>query len=323
VNPRRGFPVRAALWIAAAAAAFGAPSALAQTPPTLPAGCGAELISPVSLFASVTATASSITLTFVDPLPAGTSAGNVNFQICYPTTGDTYLARGWNISMTAGGTSTITTFLNSPDHPNVMAETDYWVRIADLYSAANTLWQHIRTPAASDASVSLTLNSAGADNTYHNGDAIEITATFAENVTVTGTPRIPFTIGSTTRHATYARGSGGTALVFSYTVQSTDMDTDGITVAANALERNNGTINTSASTEAALDHGAVAASTSHKVDGGGATISKVEFTNQPTGSTYQTIGTNVEVTVTFDRPVTVTGTPSKATLAMCGRSSSL
>ena len=90
------------------------------------------------------------------------------------------------------------------------------------------------------ASVSLKLNAAGDDDTYHNGDAIEVTATFVESVTVTGTPRIPFTLGTATKHLAYASGSPGTALVFTYTVASGDEDTDGIAIAADALENHGG-----------------------------------------------------------------------------------
>ncbi|MDE2982022.1 MAG: fibronectin type III domain-containing protein [Gemmatimonadota bacterium] len=160
------------------------------------------------------------------------------------------------------------------------------------------------------ASVALSLNSAGDDNTYHNGDTIQVTAAFGESVTVTGTPHIAMTVGSNTRHANYRRGSPGQSLVFSYVVQTADVDPDGIEIAANALALNGGTINltTNTATAANRDHEAVAASTSHKVDGAAASISSVAFTNQPTG-TYRTIGGDIEVTVTFDRPVTVTGTP--------------
>ena len=54
--------------------------------------------------------------------------------------------------------------------------------------------------------------------------AIEVTATFGESVTVSGTPRIAFTLGTETKHLSYASGSPGTALVFSYTVASGDED---------------------------------------------------------------------------------------------------
>ena len=152
------------------------------------------------------------------------------------------------------------------------------------------------------ASVSLALNSAGTDNTYHSGDAIEITATFAESVTVDttdGTPRIPFTLGTATKHATYASGSPRTELVFAYTVAGGDADTDGIEVAADVLELNGGTINLTAdgSTAAALDHAAVAASTSHKVDGDAAS-------SAPAAPSMPTVtkATATSVTVSWTAP---------------------
>ena len=87
---------------------------------------------------------------------------------------------------------------------------------------------------------------AGTDQTYAIGDHIELTATFSENVTVTsdgsatGTPYIPILVGTTTRRAFYNRGSGSTTIVFRYTVaaHATNVDTDGITVAANTLTAN-------------------------------------------------------------------------------------
>ena len=119
-------------------------------------------------------------------------------------------------------------------------------------------------------SVSLALSAADDDDTYAAGDTIEVTATFVESVTVTGTPRIAFTLGTATKHLAYASGSPGTALVFAYTVASGDEDTDCIEIAVNALENHGGStivLTSDTSTAAALDHAAVAASTSHQVDG--------------------------------------------------------
>ena len=42
------------------------------------------------------------------------------------------------------------------------------------------------------------------------------------------------TIGSTSRQADYVSGSGTSALVFRYTVQSGDLDTDGIVASLSA-----------------------------------------------------------------------------------------
>ena len=117
---------------------------------------------------------------------------------------------------------------------------------------------------------------AGADATYAIGDPIEITATFTEAVTVATAgdpvagPRLGFTLGSATKHAVYASGSGTTALVFRYTVAAGDADSDGVAVAANGLALNGGMIADAAGNAAAaaqLEHPAVAAQASHKVDG--------------------------------------------------------
>jgi len=84
---------------------------------------------------------------------------------------------------------------------------------------------------------------AHAAGTYAAGYALSFTVTFSDAVTVdttSGTPSLVLTIGSTTRYATYASGSGSTALVFNYTVEAGDTDTDGIAVGA--LSLNSGTI---------------------------------------------------------------------------------
>ncbi|WP_419858624.1 SwmB domain-containing protein [Candidatus Palauibacter irciniicola] len=214
-------------------------------------------------------------------------------------------ATGGEGSIPSGETHTYTKFGYRDEDPALTAGTDYWVRWVGYGS--NHPWVHIRTTGG--GSVSLALNSAGTDSTYHNGDAIEVTATFGENVTVTGTPQISMTIGSNTRTADYSSGSGGTDLVFSYTVVTADVDNDGIEIAADALALNGGTIKTTVGdTAAAIDHPAVSASTAHKVDGRDAAVSTIEFINKPSGN-YVTIGDSIEVKVTFDRPVTVTGTP--------------
>ena len=112
----------------------------------------------------------------------------------------------------------------------------------------------------------LTLNSAGADNKYVTGNNIDVTAAFGYSVDVTGTPRIALTIGSNTRYATYNSGSGTGNLVFRYTVVAADVDSDGLSIAANALGLNSGTIQDSGDTNAVITHSALAASSNHKVN---------------------------------------------------------
>ena len=85
--------------------------------------------------------------------------------------------------------------------------------------------------------VAITSN-PGLDETYAAGDAIEVTVTFAESVTVDttdGIPQIGLTIGTMPKLAGYASGSGTAALVFTYTVAESDLDTDGVSTGAGSI----------------------------------------------------------------------------------------
>ena len=109
---------------------------------------------------------------------------------------------------------------------------------------------------------------SGQNNTYKLNDVIDVTVTFNDAVTVTGTPQIDLTIGSTVRQADYKSGSTTTQLLFQYTVQADDEDTDGATINANGLKLNGGGIRKKDSTiNADLAHGAQTNQSGHKVDG--------------------------------------------------------
>ena len=89
----------------------------------------------------------------------------------------------------------------------------------------------------SAGAVAITSN-PGPDETYAAGDAIEVTVTFAESMTVDttdGTPQIGLTIGTMPKLAGYANGSGTAALVFSYTVAEGDLDPDGVSTGAGSI----------------------------------------------------------------------------------------
>ena len=138
------------------------------------------------------------------------------------------------------------------------------------WSAGGLIWSdgdtvELKITVSEDAEVALT-SDPGADDTYAIGDAIEATATFGQAVTVTGTPQIEMQVGGETRTADYASGSGSTNLVFSYTVVEGDLDADGVAVELGLIDLNGGTILVG-TTAAGLIHGAVSASTDHKVDG--------------------------------------------------------
>ena len=107
---------------------------------------------------------------------------------------------------------------------------------------------------------------------YRPDERIQVAVTFSEAVTVAGTPQLGLTIGAETRQATYdASQSKGTLLVFTYAVQTTDSDTDGISIPANALNPNGGTISlaSDSTSAAALGHVAVAPDPARKVAGRG------------------------------------------------------
>jgi len=95
---------------------------------------------------------------------------------------------------------------------------------------------------------------------------VSVSATFSEIVTKTGSPQLTLNVGGTNRTATYASGSGGTSLVFQYTIQAGESDADGISIGANALALNSGTIRDAAGNNATLTHSAVSANSSYKVD---------------------------------------------------------
>jgi hypothetical protein len=100
----------------------------------------------------------------------------------------------------------------------------------------------------SPASVT-SLTSTTANGTYTTGAVINITVNFSHRVTVTGTPQLALNSGGT---ATYASGSPGTALVFSYTVASPQYTLALDASSQTALTLNGGTIDAAGNSPATL-----------------------------------------------------------------------
>ena len=86
----------------------------------------------------------------------------------------------------------------------------------------------------------------GADGAWTPGEAVEVTLTFSETVTVdttNGTPAIGLQLnGTAPRAAAYARGSGTGSLVFRYPVAAADGTVSSVIVPPNALLLNGGAI---------------------------------------------------------------------------------
>ena len=125
------------------------------------------------------------------------------------------------------------------------------------------------TPDTTSPTVSsLTITSnPGSDQTYAAGEEIEVTVTFSETVEVEGTPQLRLRVGTRNRTAGYDGGTGTAALVFAYEVAVGDEDTGGVSIEADRIALNGGTIEDEAENAAELVHEAVAPQVGHKVDG--------------------------------------------------------
>ncbi len=118
--------------------------------------------------------------------------------------------------------------------------------------------------------------------TYTSGQNLDFTVNFNENVSVNtggGTPRIAITIGSTTRYAAYITGSGSSALLFRYTLQSGDNDGDGITVGT--LDANAGTLRDAAGNDATLTLNSVGSTTAILVDTAAPSVAEITAVTTP------------------------------------------
>jgi len=151
-----------------------------------------------------------------------------------------------------------------------------------------------------------------ANGTYIAGQNLDFTVNFDENVTVNttgGTPQLAITIGATTRQATYQSGSGSNALLFRYTIQTGDNDSDGIAIGS--LAANGGTVRDAAGNNAMLTLNSVGSTAAVLIDAVAPATTSVTV---PANATY-VAGQNIDFTVNFDENVTVNtvgGTPQLA-----------
>ena len=156
------------------------------------------------------------------------------------------------------------------------------------------------------------VTSTKSDGTYGISEAIDITITFNEAVTVTGTPQLTLETGTTDQVINYASGSSTTTLTFAYTVQQDDASGDLDYVASTSLALNSGTIKDAAGNDATLTLAAPGAAGSLGnakaivIETVKPTISGV--TSSKSDGSY-TVGESISIQINFDEAVTVTGTP--------------
>jgi len=188
-------------------------------------------------------------------------------------------------------------------------------------SSAYTFTLDSSAPAVSSVAITSATDSTGTPitgNTLDTGNVVYVTVTMTQATLVTGTPQLALDIGGTTVQAHYVSGSGSTALVFGYSVQQGLNDGNGISIAANSLALNSGTLADAAGNAAALSHAPVSDNGNYLVsastpDTFPPAVTSIILTSA-TGiqNTILNAGDVVHVTVNMSEPTTVTGTPQLA-----------
>ncbi len=145
------------------------------------------------------------------------------------------------------------------------------------------------------------LNSA---KTFIESESIDITLTHSSILKVTGSPRVPITIGSTTAYANYLSGDNTKTLIFRYTVQAGDEDLNGIEL-SRSIDLNGGSIQYTVDgvTENATTELPNKNTSSYYVD----TVSpKIEAITIPNAGYYKA-GQVLSFVIDFNEQVTVVG----------------
>ena len=96
------------------------------------------------------------------------------------------------------------------------------------------------------------------------GQNVQVRIIFDVAVVITGSPYLSV-LSDGINKLTYLEGTGGTSLIFSYTVLTGDIDSTGVGVAANALVLNSGTIKSASGVAAVLTHAAIARSSTRLI----------------------------------------------------------
>jgi hypothetical protein len=221
--------------------------------------------STVTISGGIQASNGSVTLTYINaPVPtsftsAQTTPTKTNSSIAFAITfsqnvnsvanadfSNAGTASGCSFSISASSGTNFTLTISSCGEgtliPQVIANSVFGTVTSTNGPSANS---QTSTPITIDRTAP-TISAAltGPSNaTYIPGQSLTFTAPFSETVTVTGTPRLALTIGSTTRYADYASGSNSRTLTFTYVVQTSsgDIDADGIAVST-TLDLNSGAI---------------------------------------------------------------------------------
>ena len=249
---------------------------------------------------------------------SGSTATAVVFA--YPVTVDDHDQDGISIAANAlelnGGA------IHKPGHTNTNAVLDHAVSTQSGHRVN-------RDPVIVSGGVAVTSTPRAATETYGADEIIEISVTFSDAVNATTDTDFVLSVGGADKRAPLRRGSGTKTLVFGYTVQAGDSDTDGIWIGdqnrtlvgnRNGNPQNGAITSVTTSRAAALTHGALGMLSGHKVDGSLVVLPSivsggVAITSSPGTRGYYLARNYIQVTVTFSEAVAVditNGTPRLA-----------
>jgi hypothetical protein len=180
--------------------------------------------------------------------------------------------------------------------------TDYDVYIVANDSASSPNYQSAPTKldiTTAAPGPEVTQVSVPSDNTYRANDDLSFTVNFSANVTVTGSPQLALTIGSSTVYALYdSANSTATALRFTYVVQTGDMDANGIAIGS--IDLNGATVTDASSNNVDLTLNNVGSTANVTVDAVAPTLASAAPTDN---AEHVTLDSNI--TLTFSENIVV------------------
>ena len=227
----------------------------------------------------------------------------------------------WDVAVAASQTASVTA---SPYQITGLTNgAQYFVRVVAVSDAGPgpASPEAAATPMAAPTitSVDVTSTPKAATDTYGVGEDIEITVTFDEAVTVTGDVDFTISVAGAVQ-ARLLSGNGATALVFAYTVQAGDTDTNGIFIGNHAtptttfnLQTDQSIVGAVSGLDAVLEHvGSGSGLAGHKVNGSltgaDARLSALSLSGITLDQTFA--GNLTEYTASADvASTTVTATP--------------
>ncbi|MCG8522489.1 MAG: Ig-like domain-containing protein [Pseudomonadales bacterium] len=172
----------------------------------------------------------------------------------------------------------------------------------NLQASSGGLSSATSTQLTASVTPTITSVSVPANATYVAGQNLDVTVNTSGAITVNtagGTPRIVLDIGGSAAYANYLSGSGTNSLAFRYTLQSGDLDTDGIGIAT--LDTNGGTLQNSSGNDLDTTLNAVGSTAAILVDAVNPTVSSVTV---PSAGRY-VAGNNLDFTLNVSENLTL------------------